>query len=85
MHHLLDFSSFEDASGANGEVNVRFRAGIPDLVVGRSQLYQSFLGFQHARPIAGIIKLPIWGDQTLQMYGKFEGFPINSALFGLVI
>ena len=25
------------------------------------------------------------GDQTMQMYGKFEGFPINSALFGVVI
>ncbi len=35
---------------------------------------------------SGIIKLPIWGgDQTIQMYGKFEGFPFNGALFGLVI
>ena len=25
------------------------------------------------------------GHQTMQMYGKFEGFPFNSALFGLVI
>lgn len=24
---------------------------------------------------SGIIKLPTWGDQTLQLYGKFEGFP----------
>ena len=24
------------------------------------------------------------GYQTMQMYGKFEGFPINIALFGLV-
>ena len=30
--------------------------------------------FQVALP--GIIKLPIWGDQTLQMHGKFEGFSI---------
>ena len=32
--------------------------------------------------------LPIWGDETIHMYGKFEGFPWispqNSALFGLV-
>ena len=34
---------------------------------------------------SGIIKLPIWGDQTMQMYGQFDGFPINSALFGVVI
>ena len=34
---------------------------------------------------AGIIELPIWGDQTMQMYGKFEGAPLNSALLGLVI
>ena len=25
------------------------------------------------------------GDQTMQIYGKFEGFPLNSALFWLVI
>ena len=25
------------------------------------------------------------GDQTMQIYGDFEGFPLNSALFGLVI
>ena len=25
------------------------------------------------------------GNQTVQMYGRFEGIPINSALFGLVI
>ena len=24
-------------------------------------------------------------NQTMQMYGCFEGFPLNSALFGLVI
>ena len=25
----------------------------------------------------GIIKFPIWRDQTMQMYGKFEGFPFE--------
>jgi len=25
------------------------------------------------------------GHQTMQIYGRFEGFPINNALFGLVI
>ena len=35
----------------------------------------------------GIIKLPIWVNQTMQMqvYECFEGFPLNRALFGLVI
>ena len=33
--------------------------------------------------LAGIIELPIWRDQTKQTYGNFEGFPLNSALFGL--
>ena len=33
----------------------------------------------------GIFKLPIWGDQTMQMLGHFKGFLLNSALFGLVI
>ena len=28
---------------------------------------------------------PFWGDQTMQMYGKLEGFPLFWALFGLVI
>ena len=30
---------------------------------------------------------PIWGGIKLdaKMYGNFEGFPLNSALFGLVI
>ena len=33
----------------------------------------------------GIIKWdPFGGDQTMQM-DNFEGFPLNSALFGLVI
>ena len=26
-----------------------------------------------------------FGDQTMQMHGQFEVFPLNSALFGLVI
>ena len=36
---------------------------------------------------AGVIKWdPVWGNQTLQIYGSFEGFPgYNNALFGLVI
>ena len=34
--------------------------------------------------MTGITKLPIWGDQRMQMYGNFEGFPLNSAVFGLV-
>ncbi len=25
---------------------------------------------------AGVIQLPLWGDQTMQMYGDFEGFPL---------
>ena len=30
----------------------------------------------------GIIKLPMWGGSKFrQMYGTFEGFPINSAIF----
>ncbi len=34
---------------------------------------------------AGLIKLPIWGNQTIEIYGNFEGFPENNnALFGLV-
>ena len=32
----------------------------------------------------GVTKLPILGDQTMQIYGKFKGFPLNNALFGLV-
>ena len=34
----------------------------------------------------GAIELPILGDdQTMQIYGRFEGFPFNSALFGFII
>ena len=30
--------------------------------------------------------MAFWGDQKMEMYGNFEGFPLyNSALFGLVI
>ena len=35
---------------------------------------------------SGVIKWAFWGNQTIQIYGNFEGFPVNSnALFGLVI
>ncbi len=27
-------------------------------------------------PTTGVIKFPIWWDQTMQMYGDFEGFPL---------
>lgn len=33
---------------------------------------------------ASLKYIPILGDQTLQVYGNFEGFPLNSALFGVV-
>ena len=33
----------------------------------------------------GSLNYPFGGNQTMQMYGHFEGFPLNSALFGLVI
>ena len=33
----------------------------------------------------GSLNYPSWGDQTMQMYGHFEGFPPYSALFGVVI
>ena len=32
----------------------------------------------------GSLNQPIWEDQTLQIYGNPEGFPL-SAMFGLVI
>ena len=33
----------------------------------------------------GVITLPFWGGyQTIEMYGNFQGFLYNSALFGLV-
>ena len=28
---------------------------------------------------------PFGGNQTMQMYGDFEAFPLNGALFGLVV
>ena len=31
----------------------------------------------------GIIKLPTWSDQTMQIYGQFKGFLLNSALFSV--
>ena len=30
----------------------------------------------------GSFNYHVWGDQTMKMYGHFEGFPINRALFG---
>ena len=33
----------------------------------------------------GSLNYPFGRNQTMQMYGHFEGFPLNSALFGLVI
>ena len=33
----------------------------------------------------GSLNYPFWGNQTIQVYGNFEGFPLNSALFGLVL
>ena len=31
----------------------------------------------HFMRLQGVIKLPIWGDQRMQMYGRFEGFPLK--------
>ena len=33
--------------------------------------------------VSGILNYLFGGNQTVQMYGRFEGFPISSALFGL--
>ena len=33
----------------------------------------------------GSLSYPFWGNQTMQNESSFEGFPLNSALFGLVI
>ena len=33
----------------------------------------------------GSLNYPFWRYQTIQMYGKLEGFPLSSALFGLLI
>ena len=30
----------------------------------------------HQADYAGVIKLPILGDQTLQIYGSFQGIPL---------
>ena len=35
--------------------------------------------------LQGSLNYLFGGYQTMQMYGKFDGFPINSALFGAVI
>ena len=38
------------------------------------------------RTKAGIIKFSYFvGDQTVQIYGKFEGFSLDSAVLGLAI
>ena len=34
--------------------------------------------------LQGSLNYIFGGHQTMQMYGKFEGFPMNSALSGLV-
>ena len=34
----------------------------------------------------GSLNYPFWGESfPMQMHGNFEGFPLNSAWFGLVI
>ena len=40
--------------------------------------FEAFLG-------EGSLNYPFGGNQTMQMYGNFEGFPLNSSLFGLVV
>ena len=35
--------------------------------------------------VQGSLNYQFWGDETMQIYGKFEGFPFYNALFGLVI
>ena len=35
--------------------------------------------------LQGSLNYLFGGDQTMQIYGDFEGFSLNSALFGLVI
>ena len=41
--------------------------------------------FFYRKNQAGWGSLLIFGNQTIRMYGNFEGLPLNSALFGLVI
>ena len=43
------------------------------------------LSSQKASVRTGIIKLPILGYQTMQIYGTVVGFALQNALFGLVI
>jgi len=40
---------------------------------------------KHVIVLQGSLKYPFGGNETLQMYGNFEGFPFNSALPGLVM
>lgn len=44
---------------------------------------QFHMVFQTVTGVTEIIKLPIWRNQTLQMDGKLEVFPLYGALFGL--
>ena len=43
------------------------------------------VGFQPSTVLQGSLNYPCLKDQTMQMYNNFEGFPLNSPLFGLVI
>lgn len=36
---------------------------------------KSFQGKMVGKPLAEFIKLPDWWDQTIRIYGNFEGFP----------
>ena len=69
---------------------------IPPSSFGRSIRFGESLDFFRLRYVAGgdafsssLSSHPklahFGGNQTMQMYGKFEGFPLSSALFGLVI
>ncbi len=40
------------------------------------------LGRFDSRAQSGVIKLPIWGDQTMQIYGNFERIPVNKSCLG---
>ena len=52
---------------------------------GPTALYSSYtLRKWHGE--SGIIQWnPFWGNQTMRLYGKFEGFPLNGKFFGLII
>ena len=40
---------------------------------------------KESQHLQGSLNYLFGGHQPMQMYRKFKGFPINSALFGLVI